>query len=165
MRLVTFVCCLAIIAGARPAVASPGRVAVVDLEKLWEAGGIHRWLVARQRLDGERAKFKVAEKPASVKPSYVPAECSKPPKYLVDLCRQWQEKQREGIVNDTWTEHERSVLDPIEADVQKELERYATATGIDILLDRGALGENLVFVGRGADITAAFVKRYNASHK
>jgi hypothetical protein len=38
-----------------------------------------------------------------------------------------------------------------------------TAHGIDLVLDRHQLGDELLVVSAGADITAAFIKDYNAS--
>jgi hypothetical protein len=45
----------------------------------------------------------------------------------------------------------------------RALERYARAHAIDLVLDRHQLGEDLLVVSAGADITAAFLRDYNVT--
>ena len=164
MRIATIV----LLMMASVAHAGPTRVAVIDAEKLYEPGGISKWLAARAKLDAERPKFKVVEKPADSKPPTIPVPdwCNKPTKdWEKKACADLREVQRKSIEGDEWTKHEREVLGPIETDVDKELQRYAVATGIDILLDRSEMGEAVLFVSASANITDAFIKSYNAKKK
>jgi len=165
MRHLCLLACLAL-ASSRPAIAAPAtRVAVIDLEKLYESGGIQRWLAARKKLDAEKPRFKVLERPKTARKKLTLPECAKPDEFMKDLCTRLDKLDRESVVDDAWTEHEREVLGPIEVDVDKELRRYAMATGIDVLIDRGSLEDGLVFVRPGIDITSAFIKNYNARRK
>ncbi len=163
MRIAT----LLLLITASLAEAAPTRVAVIDGEKLYDTGGIAKWLAARAKLDAERKSFKVVEKPAGQPTPALPDWCGKPKTdWERDTCKKLRETLMQHVEGSEWEKHEHEVLDPIEADVQKELQRYAASSGIDILLDRSELGESTVlFVSPQTDITSAFIKSYNAKKK
>jgi hypothetical protein len=165
-------CLLSIAAPARAEPPGTGRVAVIDSSKLWEEGGIARWLVAKAKLDAERASFAVVEVPPGKSlddggpaPGYfeLPGESKEErKKRREESARLQREMQAKALERDAWHAHEREVLEPIEEDVQRALERFARARGIGLVLERAELEYNLVVVAAGVDITDAFIKDYNS---
>ena len=143
------------------------RVAVVDTSRLFDDGGIARWSAARAKLDAERAKFVLVESPDGKSPEGSPAGCRPPIAYddIKKLCKELAEAARKRQEADVWSRHEQEVLDPIEADVMRALERYARAHSIDLVLNRHELPELFLVVAAGADITSAFIKDYNAAQR
>lgn len=143
-----------VIAVASPA-AADGRVALVDTSRLFASSGIGAWVAARAKLDAEEPHFKVVESPDGQKPD--PHNDISDPhfrKVLTDL-------ERDSARGKAWNAHESEVLDPIEADVMRALDKYAQAHGIAIVLDRAKLADAVLVVAPGADITDAFIKDYN----
>jgi Skp family chaperone for outer membrane proteins len=143
------------------------RVAVVDTSRLYEAGGITRWLTARSRLDVERKTFVVVESPDGKTAANKKIDaCRSPPNDdFKRICRELDAATRKGEEDQVWAKHEQEVLDPIAAEVMRALERYAQAHSIDLVLDRRQAGEMLLVVAATADITTAFIKSYNATAK
>jgi Skp family chaperone for outer membrane proteins len=142
-------------------------VAVIDSARFYAPGGIARWLAAQSQLDVERKKFVVVESPDGKTMEKEAFEvCKNPPsEEFKKICREMNEATRQHQEDEAWSKHEREVLEPIEADVQRALERYARAHSIDLVLDRHIIPEAFVVVAASADITAAFVKDYNATSK
>lgn len=159
---------LAIVLGASSARAQgTTRVAVIDGDKLWATGGIARWVAARAKLDAERPKFKIVESPdgkpvTDPTPDVCRSANSGRLKELCDEMRRSSQKQRE---DQAWDEHELQLLGPIETDVRQALEQFARSRGIGLVLDRQHLGDGIVVAIGGADITAEFIKHYNAKPK
>ncbi len=54
------------------------------------------------------------------------------------------------------------MLAPLEADLDKAISAYARSRGIELLLEKSETG--IVYIAPGVDITAAFIKDYNAKH-
>jgi hypothetical protein len=142
-----------------PSFAEPARVAIVDTRQLFDKGGIAAWFAARAKLDAEEPTFKVVESPDGQKAN-AHADISDP-----QMRKLFTEMDRDSARSKAWGAHESEVLDPIEADVMRAIEKYAAAHGIGILLDRGKLDDALLVVAAGVDITNAFIKDYNAKAK
>ena len=72
-------------------------------------------------------------------------------------------KAQQDAANDAgWHAHETEVLDPIVADIYRQLDHFIAAHHIELLLDRHTLEDGVVFAAAGVDITDAFVKEYNS---
>ena len=148
-----------LLAIASPAAADGGRVALVDMKRLYAPFGIGAWVAASAKLDAEEPNFKVVESPDG---TTVTPESDEHPFGAPKSDRDWQ---REHLRWQAWNTHWHAVIDPIEADVMRALDAYAKAHGITLLLDRAKLGDAVVVIADGADITDAFIKEYNARAK
>ena len=151
MRLVVLLLLLA------TSLARADKIAVIDSDRLYEPGGIKRWLAARAQLDAERSEFKVVESPTGKPPREIPEFCKQRPSE--DLCKRLKQIEKHTIEDTAWKQRERSVLDPIEAEVTKALQEFAKARRIDILFEKE---ETMIYVAPSADITDAFIKDFNA---
>lgn len=151
MRLVV----LALVLALTTSVASADKVAVFDSDRLYEAGGIARWLATRAKLDADKGKFNLAESPDGK--TRKPYDCDKAI-YGADFCQAMKKADDESRRREVWEQHERSVLDPIEAEIDAAIPIFAKARGIDILVAK----RDVVYVSPSADITSAFIKDFNA---
>lgn len=167
MRLSWLVLCALVLGlGSRsPARAQPvgtTRVAIVDTDVLFSATGVARYRAALARLDAEKATFVAVENPSADAPPKVDAEAlGFSPKHAAALEKQLREIQRRAAPARAWEAHVDSVLEPIRADVRRELAAYARRHGIGLVLDAAEIGGGLV-VAPGVDVTAAFIKHYDA---
>jgi hypothetical protein len=139
------------------------RIAVIEPARLWAPGGITRWLRARAALDAEQETFHVVETPPGMAPPLVVPDIGLSPKQHEHLRKEFAQLDRQAAERQAWQDHVHSVLDPIEKDVMAGLERFARAHSIGLLLDRGHLGQDVLVVASGTDITDAFIKDYNAA--
>jgi hypothetical protein len=167
--MLRILCALLIIAtstSARSDSLGATRVGVVDMPKLWATGGIARWLDARAKLDAEQATYKPAEAPAGTPPKRPPMDVEGlglPDETKKKLQHDLDEIERKEHVADIWKAHEREVLEPIMLDVEAALGRFAKTNGVGLVLDRAKLAESLIAIAPGVDLTAAFIKDYNAA--
>ena len=140
------------------ALAEP-RVALVDTRQFFDKGGIAAWVAARAKLDAEEPKFKVVESPDGGKAN-AHTDIENP-----EIRKLYTDMDRDAARNKAWSAHESEVLDPIETDVMRALEKYAAVHGIGLVLDRKQLDDAVLVVAAGVDITDAFVKDYNTKAK
>jgi Skp family chaperone for outer membrane proteins len=136
------------------------RIAVVDSERLYEKGGVARWLAARDKLDQDRKSFRIIESPDGKSPEK-PSFCDgrKENHGYEDLCKKLKQANDASREARAWHEHEQTVLGPIEAEVTTALAAFAKARRIDILFEKE---KTMVYVSPAADITDAFIKELNA---
>lgn len=132
------------------------KVAVLDTPRLYQQGGIARWLDARKQLDADRARFRLVESPDGK--AVKPPSCDTDP-LGKELCERLRKIESDSNARRVWYEHERSVLGPIEADVTAAIRTFASSQRIDLLLQKD---ETMLYVAPTADITDAFIKSYNA---
>jgi len=155
---------VAVVLGATTAHAQPvgtTRVAVVETARLFSPAGIARYREALARLDAEKATFRAAESPTGKSPEKLPVPDLKlGPKQQEELKREFEKLDRESAKRQAWADHVAATLDPIRQDVMRALAQYAQGRGIGLVLERS--GSELVIVGPGTDITAAFIKDYDA---
>lgn len=157
MRLVTLLLLLASsLAHAEP------KVSMIEKARFEEPGGIARLLAARAQLDKEKQSFRFVESPDG-KPLTTDEWC-KPPlqDYKKKLCDEWKRTALNNRAEEAWQMREVEVLGPIEADVDKAIIAYAKSRGIELLLEKYETG--VVYMAPSLDITAAFIKDYNAKH-
>jgi Skp family chaperone for outer membrane proteins len=142
---------------ASVAAASP-RLAVIDTARLWEKGGIARYVAAVERLAEERKKFKLVESPdgKTVRPARETDD-----ERLRRIQRELDHLQRDSRERQEWEKREREVLEPIESDVVRALGAFAKKRGIDLLLDRDAYEGLVLYAAPSLDLTAAFIADYN----
>ena len=57
-----------------------------------------------------------------------------------------------------------TLTDPIRLSIFNALEAYAKARGIDLLVDQAKFPDGMLLVNKNADLTAAFVKDFNAKN-
>ncbi len=138
-------------------IAYADKVAVIDTDRLYQKGGIAKWLAARAKLDEDRKSFRVAESPNGNKPTPVLGTCDAS---LMgnEYCKRMEKIEADLRDTREWKKVEQSVLDPIEAEVTAAIQAYAKAQRIDILLPK----EETIYVAPSADITDAFIKSFNA---
>lgn len=138
------------------------RVAVIERARFEEEGGIARWLAARQQLDLEQKSFRYVESPDG-KPLPVDAYC-KPPieDFRKETCVELKKLGLQRVAEAAWKLHEAEVLDPIAADLDKAVAGFARSRGIELVLEKDETG--IVYMAPGVDITAGFIKDYNAKH-
>ena len=151
---------LATVAHAQPV--GTTRVAVVDTATVFSANGVARYRAALAQLDAEKATFKAAEHPTGKPraPTTVP-DVGLSEKHKEELKRKFEEIDRRSAKADAWSAHVAATLTPIKDDVSRELAQYAKSKGIGLVIERYA-GGALVVVGPGTDITATFIKHYDA---
>lgn len=141
---------------------APSKLAVIDTDRLWAAGGVAVWLAARAQLDAERTSYAPAENPGATPPPRIPTpDLGLPDGMKRDLERKLAELERNAARNSVWTAHEHEVLDPIVAEAYRGLERYARAHGLGLVLDRAKLGDAMLVVAPDMDITDRFIRDYN----
>ena len=139
------------------------RVAVVDSTTLFSPSGVARYRAALERLDIEKHTFKPAEHPAGKsprKPIEVP-DYGLPEKQREELKRKFEELNRSSVKDEAWQAHVKATLGPIKEDVSRALAQYAQSKGIGLVVERYG-GGVVVVIGPGTDITAAFIKHYDA---
>lgn len=136
-------------------VAHADRIAVIDTSRFYEKGGIARWLAARAKLDEDR-KVKAVEIPDGEKPAAIPCD---EPLMGAERCREYRKREAVRRSEAERDRRGRVILDDIEAEVTAAVQSYAKAQRIDLLLPRE---ETMIYVSPTADITAAFIKDFNA---
>lgn len=156
MRLVPLLLLATSLAHAEP------KVAMIEKARFEEPGGIARILAARAQLDKEKTSFRFVESPDG-KPLTPDAWC-KPPveSYKKKLCDDRNKSALDNRAEEAWQMREVEVLGPIEADIDKAIIAYARSRGIELLLEKYETG--VVYMAPNVDITAAFIKDYNAKH-
>jgi hypothetical protein len=156
MRLAVLLLLASSIAHAEP------KVAMLERAKFEEPGGIARWLAARAQLDVEKKSFHFVE--SDGKPIEPSVEACKPPikDYMKDLCAEWKKQDFKNRGEEVWKLREAEVLGPIEEDLDKAIVAYAKSRGIELLLEKYETG--VIYMAPNVDITAAFIKDYNAKH-
>jgi len=156
MRLVPLLLLASSLAHAEP------KVAMIEKARFEEAGGIARLLAAREQLDREKKTFRFVESPDG-KPLPTSDACKPPiPNSLKKLCDDWASSRLANQAEAAWNMHEVEVLGPIEADLDGAIVAYAKSRGIELLLEKYETG--VVYMAPSVDITAAFIKDYNAKH-
>jgi hypothetical protein len=156
MRLVPFLLLASSLAHAEP------KVAMIEKARFEESGGIARLLAAREQLDREKKTFRFVESPDG-KPLPMPDACKPPlPDSLKKLCDDMTKSKLADRAEAAWNVHEVEVLGPIEVDLDKAIAAYAKSRGIELLLEKYETG--IVYMAPNVDITAAFIKDYNAKH-
>src|SRR5882672_10710398 len=85
------------------ALADSGRVALVDTGRLYDKGGIAKWVAARAKLDAEEPKFVVVESPDGTKPD---PHTDVDPTYR----KMFTDLDRDATRNKAWAAHEAEVL-------------------------------------------------------
>ena len=138
------------------------KVALIEKGRFQEPGGIARVLAARDQLDKEKKSFRFVESPDG-KPLTTDEWC-KPPieDYKRKLCDEMKKTALDSRADEAWQMRKAEVLGPIEADVDSAIIVYAKGRGIELLLEKYETG--VVYMAPSVDITAAFIKDYNAKH-
>jgi Skp family chaperone for outer membrane proteins len=71
---------------------------------------------------------------------------------------------KQQAAQEAFGKRSQEVQSPITTDIGKELHAFAKARNIDILLDVAKLGEGVIDAKPELDLTADFVRAYNAKH-
>ena len=155
---------LATVAHAQPV--GTTRVAVVDTATLFSPSGVARYRAALAQLDAEKATFKPAEHPTGKRqpPVTMPPIDGLPEKQREELKRKIEEIERQSAKRDAWSSHVEATLTPIKEDVSRALAQFAQSKGIGLVLERYA-GGAIVVMAPETDITAAFIKHYDAKKR
>lgn len=156
MRLALALLVISSVAHAEP------KVALIERAKFEEPGGIARILAAHEQLEREKKAFRFVESPDG-KPIDTIGIC-KPPvaDYMKKSCDDLAKSALADRAAEAWKVREAEVLGPIEATIEKAIAGYARSRGIELILDGYETG--VVYMAPGVDITAAFIKDFNAKN-
>lgn len=136
------------------------KVAMIEREQFEDK--IARLVAANEQLALEKKSFRFVESPDGKAP--VPDEWCKPPMeaYKKDLCEKFKKADLASRAEAAWALREAEVRAPIEATIEKAIIAYAKSRGIELLLEKYDTG--VVYMAPGVDITAAFIKDFNAKN-
>jgi len=156
---------------AKPA---PATVAFINVPKFGDSkAGIKRYVAAADALDREfevrdRELKAIADKAAALENELKGGATMKPDVYQAKrdeyerLKREFTFKQEEGKA--LYQKRQNELLGPVTEHILKELDAFAKANGIKVVLDVSKLAELIVVYSADADITNAFIADYNAKN-
>jgi Skp family chaperone for outer membrane proteins len=167
-----FILCGTFAASAQvPAQTGPAKVGFVNSAQFSRTtGGVNRFVAALRVLDGEFkvrrddiaasiARFNELQKePAGMAEAQLATRREQAQTLQIDITRK-QEDARAA-----YSKRFAQLTDPILKTIVDALTVYAKARGIDILIDVSKFPDGLLVVNEGADMTAAFIRDFNAKN-